>query len=117
MALLTSSFLTRRTHDSVAADSPSNTRCRFWDTEYFGGRAAHFDKNYKMPNMRQEGLSFTELQHHRTRIASMIGHLRKRFPEAPIMYKPSHLRASNAHTEGVPNEPTVGYNTSSTLSI
>ena len=83
--------------------------CRFWDSDYFGSRAWHIDRNPVIPNMRYEGLTFSELQHHRRRIAAMISHLRMRFPNVPIMWKPAHLRAKNAHTKGVESEPTVSF--------
>lgn len=79
----------------------------FWDSDYFGSTAAHRDNNDVFPNMRQEGLSYSELAHHRRRIAQMIGHLRTRFPAASIMWKPAHLRSKNAHTKGVQWEASV----------
>ena len=60
-------------------------------------RAGKYDHNPVLPYDR-EGYSYSELAYHRKRVSEMVQHLRKRYPQTQIMWKPAHLRSMNAHT-------------------
>ena len=60
-------------------------------------RGGKYDENPVLPYDR-EGYTYSELAYHRKRVSEMVQHLRKRYPQTQIMWKPAHLRSVNAHT-------------------